>query len=268
MIPHFILESFYIGPIQIHTWGLMVSLGVLFAVFLAVQQAKRRGLRPGVFADLAFWSVLGALIGGRIIHVAGAWEYYGSHLGEIWRLWEGGLGVTGGFIGAIIAGAIVLRVRGLSFWEYGDVGFFVLPAGLMIGRIGCAMLFDHPGKGTTFFLGQEFTDGIIRHNHGLYLALFGALLMVIFTALRSINPNRFRGFYIGLFMILYGIGRFGLDFYRAWDAPYADPRFFGLTLAQYVMIGFFIVGIGIMIRRRQSGRQPTSPLHFANNIKH
>lgn len=267
MIPQIIIESFFLGPLQIHVWGLMVSLGVLLALWIANKEAKNRGLKPRIMTDLTFWVLLGALLGGRIIFVAGRWAYYSQHLEEIWRIWEGGLGVTGGFIGAIITGFIVLKLKRLSFWDYADVGFFALPAGLMIGRLGCFFIFDHPGDETTFLLGETYIDNLVRHNHGLYLSILGALMLGTFMFLRLRNPRRFSGYYIGMFMVLYGIARFSLDFFRSHDLTYADPRFFGLTLAQYVVATGFFIGIAILIKRKQNGRQPTSPLHFAKHLQ-
>ncbi|MFC1598353.1 prolipoprotein diacylglyceryl transferase [Patescibacteria group bacterium] len=242
MIPFFQWTQFSIGPVPIRAWGLMVALGILVGLYIAYKEAGRRRLKQPVIIDLAFWVILFSLIGCRVFYVLTEFQYFLTAWQDIFKVWEGGYSISGGFIGAGLAAWIFLKKRRLSFLDYVDTCIFGLPIGLFIGRLGCFFVFDHPGKPTDFFLGQEYLDGIVRHNHGLYLSLNGLLLAVLFFLLRSLNPRHRSGFYIILFLLWSGISRFFLDFYRATDLAHIDARIFSLTFAQYTSIAMVAIG--------------------------
>ncbi|MBI2411299.1 MAG: prolipoprotein diacylglyceryl transferase [Candidatus Kerfeldbacteria bacterium] len=242
MLPYFQWVQFSLGPLTIHIWGLMVALGIIAGFAVARYAARVRGLDQGVVADLAFWVILASFIGGRLVFVFSEFSYYVHHLLEIFKIWKGGMSISGGFIGAALAGWFVLHRRQLSFFEYADVCVFGLPLGMAIGRLGCFFIFDHPGTPTTFFLGQKYIDGIVRHNHGLYLSIDGLILAMIFFFLWLTRPQRNPGFYSIFFLFFYGITRFVLDFWRATDLPFSDTRFFHLTVAQYLSLVMVVFG--------------------------
>ncbi|PIW37025.1 MAG: prolipoprotein diacylglyceryl transferase [Candidatus Kerfeldbacteria bacterium CG15_BIG_FIL_POST_REV_8_21_14_020_45_12] len=252
MIPYFQLIKFEVGPVPINVWGLLVAAGILAGLMVAVKETKRRGLNVESLLDLTFWSVLMALIGARLFFVLTELGRYTDDPIGVFRIWEGGMSINGGFIGAVIAAIVFSKIRHLSFFEYAEVAVFGLPVGLMIGRLGCALIFDHPGKITNFFLGQNYSDGIARHNHGLYLSINGAIMALIFFTLHKQKPDRPTGFYTAFFLIWYGSVRIFLDFFRAYDIPgYTDARFFSLTGAQYVGVVMIVLGLGVWYRVTQ-----------------
>lgn len=242
MIPYFTVELFYLGPVPIRIWGLLVAAGILIGLFVSVWAAKKRGLDSERLIDMAFWVVLSSLVGGRLVHILLHLQRYIDDPVAIFKIWQGGMTVTGGFIGAALAAWLYLRAKKLSFLEYGDAAIFGLPVGLWIGRLGCFFVYDHPGTVTSFFLGQHYADGLIRHNHGLYLSINGLLLAVAFFILLKQKLNRPNGFYIAFFLVWYGVVRFILDFFRAYDLPVTDPRYLGLTVAQYTAILMVALG--------------------------
>lgn len=110
-----------------------------------------------------------------------------------------------------------------------------------MGRFGCFLAFDHPGKVTTFFLGQQYTDGFIRHNLGLEEALYMIPVTVVVAALGQ--RSRPAGFFAGLLAVLYAPARFLLEFLRIVDVRYA-----GLTPGQHGAIALFVAGVILLIR--------------------
>lgn len=258
MIPYFQWISFSLGPIPIQVWGLMVATGMFAALLVIRWAARQRNLNEQVVLDLAFWIILGSLLGARVLYVVSEWQLFAGQLVNVFKVWEGGMSISGGFIGAVIAGWVFLRRKELNFVEYADVVVFGLPVGLWIGRLGCFFIFDHPGEETTFFLGQTYADGVIRHNHGLYLSLNGLVLSIIFAIAWKRNPKRATGWYAAFFLTWYGVVRFLLDFFRAHDGSgaHADARLLGLTAAQYTSL--VMLGIGLVV---------WYTLHHANNTK-
>ncbi|HLD21906.1 MAG TPA: prolipoprotein diacylglyceryl transferase family protein, partial [Patescibacteria group bacterium] len=215
---------------------------MLIGLSVAVWATRKRKLSSDVMLNMAFWIILASLIGSRLIYVLSEYQYYLSTPQAIVKIWEGGLSISGGFMGALFAAWLYIRYYRLPFLPYADVAVFGLPVGLWIGRLGCFFIYDHPGTSTSFFLGQMYVDGVVRHNHGLYLSLQGAVIAIVFFLLWKLKPSRISGIYCSLFLVLYGSTRFVLDFWRASDLPFADARFLSLTVAQYVSVGMVVIG--------------------------
>lgn len=240
MIPWFYLSIINLGILKLNVWGIFVSLGFAVAITVSYFEFKNKKLETGRIFDLAFWIILCAIAGSRLLYVIEHLSLFTAAPLDILKLWQGGMSIYGGFIGALTAGAVYLKKNKLDFWSYADAVIFSLPLGLFIGRLGCFLIHDHPGIKTNFFLGVAFPDGA-RHDLGLYLSLNGLALFLIFLILH--RKERFPGFYVSFFAVWYGTARFLLDFLRAEDVAGADIRYFGLTLAQYLSVILFAVGI-------------------------
>lgn len=252
MLPDLHWTTIHLGPIVIQVWGLFVALGIVAAIAVAQQFAKEHNLNAKVVMDGAFWIVLSAMLGSRIWYVVTEWQSYAGHWGDAWKIWLGGMSISGGFVGALIAGVIYFRLKKVSFWQYAEAMIYGLPLGLAIGRLGCFFIFDHPGVVTNFFLGEiYYGDGAVRHNHGLYLALNGLIMFLVFWYLRRRNKNQMKPpYFLTLFLIWYGTARLLLDSLRIYDSEWL-----GLTAAQWlgmVMIatGLAMFGTRQIIRKR------------------
>ncbi|MEK7620615.1 MAG: prolipoprotein diacylglyceryl transferase [Patescibacteria group bacterium] len=253
MIPYIAIDNITLGPFTIHIWGLMMALGILVGTWAATVLARKRGLNPKIIWDVMPWTMIGAFVGARMLHVL-LYEpaYFFSHPAEILAFWNGGLSISGGLVGATLVGVWFLKRRGVSLLDYADVMAFGLPLGSFIGRIGCFLTHLHPGTPTNFFLGVLYPDGIVRHDLGLYLSLDGLALFHVFLLMsRKRLP---KGSFIVGYLLWYGTTRFFLDFLRATDGAVVDARYFGLTPAQYVSILLFAAGVwGLyFIRTRKS----------------
>ncbi len=245
MLPDLYWNTIPLGPLTVQVWGLFVALGVVFALVLAKKVAKTKQLDEKVIIDLAFWVLLFALIGGRLFFVVTELELFTNNWLSVLYIWEGGMSISGGFIGALIAGYVYLKLKKQSFWKYAEVIFFSLPLGLFIGRLGCFFIYDHPGSITDFFLGEVYYyDGLVHHNHGLYLALNGLVMMLVFWFLRKKYQAKTPYFSI-IFLLWYGTIRLALDFDRI-----LDSRTWGLTGAQWFGIVCIVLGLAIFGQRQ------------------
>lgn len=237
MIPYFTLTSVKLGPITLQVWGTFVALGIVAGAVASARYARRFGTSKELIYEGAFWLVLSAFIGARLMHVF-VYEpgFYLQQPAEIIAVWHGGFSMFGGLLGAAGAYIVWTRRRGLSMLTMADQLIYGLPLGLGCGRMGCFLVHDHPGTLTHFILGVRYPDGTVRHDHGLYLSLNGFAMALVFYLL-SRKP-RSSGFFTRIFMIWYGAIRFFLDFFRTLDARYA-----GLTPAQYLSIVLIAAGI-------------------------
>lgn len=241
-IPWFEFPSLQLGPFAIQSFGVLSALGILLATILTSRAAGQLGKDPQVPVDFAVVGVLAGVIGGHLAHL---FAYHPEELHEPWRIfmvWEG-LSSMGGLAGGVLAAVYWFRKKKVAFGDYADAFALGVAPGWGVARIGCFTVHDHPGVLTTFPLAVRFPDGP-RHDLGLYEAILLLSLGAVLWALH--RRDLLRGRLLALLAVVYGIGRFFLDFLRArpGDVPYADARHYGLTFAQYAAV--VLVGWGTL----------------------
>lgn len=244
MIPYFQWQHFFIGPLQIQVWGLCVALGMVVGVVCATSFARRRGIQSEHIYDVSFWAIAIGMIGARLWYVVTEWQYFSAMpLIEIVSVWNGGFSFSGGVLSSVVVIVLYARRKRIGVLSLLGSMAYAMPLATAIGRVGCFLIYDHPGVPTTFVLGQRYVDGIVRHNHGLYLMLVSLVLALFFIWYHRTHPHAPSAFYISVFCVWYGATRFVLDFLRATDLPNADSRFGSLTAAQYVALGAIVIGV-------------------------
>jgi phosphatidylglycerol:prolipoprotein diacylglycerol transferase len=163
-----------------------------------------------------------------------------------------GFSSFGGFTGALIGLFVWCRRNREPVMPYADSLAYGLATGWMFGRLGCFTAHDHPGRHTSFFLAVHYPDGA-RHDLGLDEALWAAGIALTFALLRRRGKQPL-GLYVTLLTLAYAPVRFGLDFLRATDVPEPDPRYFGLTPAQWGCVLVLFAGIGLAVWTRRNTR--------------
>jgi len=233
-------EIFRIGDFPINTYGVLLAVGMLLALFTASRLAARDGLPRERIYDLGLWTIIGGLLGSKILMLfvdesfrANPWNFFSLDF-----LRSGGV-YYGGFIGGFIAVALLIRYYKLSFWKVADAFAPALALGQFFGRQGCFSAGCCWGKETHLPWGVHFTEAghentgvpvygadgsdLFLHPTQLYesfamLAVFGILIYLH-------RKKRFDGQVLIGYMILYPIVRFIIEFVR--DDPRGD--FLGLT---------------------------------------
>jgi len=245
-------EGWQTGPVFIHSWGLMAALGVAAAVWLASRKREKMGIEENDFWKLAVVMVVSVFLGARILYVIEMWEFYNSDIFSFFKVWEGGFSLFGGVIGGLLTGLLWARKR--MSWQ--ALGWMLTPAwvvGIMFGRIGCSLIHDHPGKITNLPFGVH-VDGILHHEPALYEVVMLGAISILLVAWEKFERKRKIGYVnsvvFPLSLILYSGGRFWLDFFRELPAEGGDPRYLGLTLAQYISIAVFFIGIEVLVRKK------------------
>lgn len=257
VIPWFQFPSLELGPFSIQSFGVLSALGILLATLLTSRAARQLGKDPQVPVDFAVAGVLAGVVGGHLAHL---FAYHPEELREPWRifmLWEG-LSSMGGLLGGVLAAVVWFRAKKVAFSDYADAFALGVAPGWGVARIGCFTVHDHPGVLTSFPLAVRFPDGP-RHDLGLYEAILLLALGAVLWALH--RRDVLRGRLLAVLAVVYGIGRFLLDFLRArpGEVPYADARHLGLTFAQYTAVVLVAWGAVKLVRVRRGDFAAAAP---------
>ena len=241
-IPYFEQPTLNLGPLSIHAFGVLVMSAIWLGSEIIRRRATTEQLDSEKASRLAAWIWMPGLI---VAHVFDRVVYYPAELIKdplsIFWIWKS-LSSFGGFLGAVLGAWLFTRRHKTkpNTWRYLDLVAYAFVFGWILGRLGCALAYDHPGSETTSFVAQYYHDGKARFNLGMLEAAYFVPLAAIFYVLgRRPRPA---GFYVGLLCLVYAPFRFFLDFAR-----YIDVRYFGLTPAQWGSLAVTAVGIGIMV---------------------
>ena len=236
-------------PPSIKPFGTLVALGVYIGAIIATRHAKERGLDLKKMGEYIFWVVGIGFIGG---HVFDAIFYHPARVAReplyLFKLWDG-LSSYGGFAGAMI-GAFSWRLyRKEKILPYSECINSAFPLAWVFGRAGCATVHDHPGKlsDAWFAVRWPLGEGYIgRYDLGLIEMVLTIPLAASFLILWHRRPFRPLGFYTGIMCIAYAPVRFVLDFFREQEGAGligGDPRYGGLTPAQWASMALVLIGI-------------------------
>lgn len=255
--------AFSIGPVRVHWYGIMYLIGFVVGWWLARRRAARPGStwKPVDVDDLIFFAALGVILGGRI-----GWALVYGHeaMAEnpfaFLKIWQGGMSFHGGLAGVLIAIAVFAKLRGRAV---ADVYDFTVPLpgiGLFAGRIGNFINNELWGKPTDVPWGF-LVDGEVRHASQLYeAALEGLVLFTVLWLFTSRPKPRLAP--TGLFLLLYGVFRFAVEFVRLPDDNMGYVAFGWLTTGQILCIPMIVAGIALLawayMKRAPSGNLQTA----------
>jgi phosphatidylglycerol:prolipoprotein diacylglycerol transferase len=243
-----------IGPLAIRWYGVMYLIGFTASYLLVMYQLKRTKKKNitiqdigSLYSFLILGLILGARLGYVIFYDLGA--YLRSPL-EIFAVWHGGMSFHGGLIGSILAGIVYCRKNKIDFWELSDLIIVTAPIGLGLGRLGNFINGELYGRITGAPWGMVFPSGgpLPRHPSQLYeFLLEGVLLFAILWSVK--NKNLKAGTLTSLFLILYGIFRFFVEFYRQPDQQIGF--LFGFfAMGQLLSVATILSGAGILLYRK------------------
>lgn len=122
--------------VQIRFYGAIIAFGFLLAVLFGGRMAYKWKMSLDKMVDVLIYGTLAAIVGARLYYVFSKWDYYGNHLSDIPKIWNGGLAIYGGLIAGIIAAYFVCKARKMNFWNLLDIATMSFLIGQGIGRWG------------------------------------------------------------------------------------------------------------------------------------
>jgi phosphatidylglycerol---prolipoprotein diacylglyceryl transferase len=243
---------FEIGPVKIFTYGFMLALAFLSAIYFSGREAQRLGLPKGQFYDLCFYIILSALVGSRLLYILLELPTFLAHPLKIFALWEGGLVFHGGLILALIVAFFYMRRHQLPWRTTLDALAVGMPLGQFFGRIGCFMAGCCWGAASDLPWAVTFTNPRslcpVRdpvHPAQLYEAF---LVLGIFGFLQFFKKHkRYDGQMILVYFCLAGLARFVVEFFRSPLDDRGPIIFASMPLTQVIALALFLVSGGLLL---------------------
>ena len=215
-----------IGPLTAHYYGLIIAIGLVLAVMYACRRSKEFGLKEDDILDGVLWVTPFAIVCARIYYVAFSWDMYKDDPISALYIWEGGIAIYGGVIGAIIGMAVMSKIKKVKFATVLDLILMVFLLGQGIGRWGNFMNREAFGAATDSF----FRMGLFNmktesweyyHPTFLYESIWNLTGFVLLASLAK--KRKFDGQIALGYAAWYGLGRAiieGLRVDSLWWGPF------------------------------------------------
>ena len=228
-------KSIMIGDFAIAYYGIVIGCGMIGGVLIAAAIAKRSGQDPDHYYDIAIYAIIFAVLGARMYFVIFNWDYYSQDLMRILNIREGGLGIYGGIIAAIITVYIITRRKKMNFGLVADTAAPALIFGQCLGRWGNFFNREAFGGYTDNLFAMQLPVSAVRRNEitaelwehvveiegisyiqvhptFLYESLWNFALMI--GLLIYWKHRKFNGEVFLLYLFGYGVGRFWIESLR------------------------------------------------------
>ena len=259
-----------IGSFFLPTYGTLVALGFLAALWVVIRLAKRASLPPELITNLAIYCALAGLAGAKLFMILFDFNDYWSGQQKLFSLATlQAAGVyQGGFLVAFVTAIVYMRRQHLPLLETCDVFAPGIALGQTIGRIGCFSagccwgVATHVPWAVTFHNPQaaDLTGvplGVPLHPTQLYECIADAAIFA-FLYFR-IGKNHTAGTILGWYLALYSAARFGIEFFRFHE----QGLHFGLSYTQWISLATLAAGVALLILRRGAPKLafPGKPVH-------
>lgn len=259
---------FEIGGFSIHTYGVLVALGILVGIIVFRRGCAEQGLDLDEMTDFAIYFTVAGLLGARLFYVLSDIEYYLDHPMEI-LFSRSGFVFYGGFLVGGLTAILIVRKRRYPVWKVGDALAPAAALGHAIGRLGCFSQGCCYGKFTDSIFGMTFpasssvaaatwVNPITQRTPAVYptqlIESAGLLLTFLFLVLViKRRPERREGDLLLWYGFLYGLLRYWVEFLRG---DFRGEYFLHLSISQWIgmMIAFLCAGI-VLFRSRTNAVQ-------------
>jgi phosphatidylglycerol---prolipoprotein diacylglyceryl transferase len=248
-----------LGPLTIHTYGLLLALAFIAGIWLASRNAAKAGLNPDSIWNLGLIIIFSALVGAKFLLFISEYSYYSANPREIFSLATlRSSGVYyGGLLLALLASAWYLHKTKLPSWSVADITAPGIALGQAIGRIGCLSAGCCYGRPTQLPWGITFNNPYSAENVGVPLNVrlhptqlyesLGAMILFAYLMWR-LKRKHFAGQIILEYLCLYAALRFVIEFFRGDDdrgfvlhGLLSTSQFIGILTMLGSAVAFFIL---------------------------
>lgn len=237
------IDLFSIGPVTVHGYGLMIGIGVLCCIFMGMRRAKKYGMSEDAVIDIAIFGLIAGFLGAKLLYLIVEWKTFIEDPLSV--LGSEGFVVYGGITAGVLAAIVYCRIKKLVFLEYFDLLSSSIALAQGFGRIGCFLAGCCYGRETKSFLGVVFPEGGLApagvrliptqliSSAGNFCIM--AILLWHYKRRKRVGDTGF------FYMLLYGVGRFMVEFLRNDDRGAVGS----LSTSQFISV--FIVAAAVIL---------------------
>ncbi len=241
------IDTFSVNPVvfslfgkEIYWYGIIIALGLILAFMWATHLGKEENLPKDTLTDLLIVGLPTAIIFARAYYVIFSWDMYKYNWTDIFKIWEGGIAIYGGVIGAFLAGLLYAKAKKISFYKLADIATPCFLIGQAIGRWGNFVNVEAYGSNTTLPWGMLIVQqGVTVHPTFLYESLWNAAGFVVLTLLRKKKP--FEGFIFYMYLLWYGLGRIWIEGLRTDSLMLGNLRISQLVAALCIVVSAVVI---------------------------
>ncbi|MCR5785449.1 MAG: prolipoprotein diacylglyceryl transferase [Eubacterium sp.] len=240
-------EILTIGPFTIYGYGLMIAIGIISAYFVGEYRAKKANLSPDMIFSLVIWCVIAGYMGSKILYSLTIIDQVIEDPTVLLNFADGWV-VYGGIIGGIIGGWLCCKVHKADFIRYFDLVIPSVALAQGFGRIGCFLAGCCYGREcsgpfcVTFHTSNYAPNDVPLVPTQLISSACDFILFFILIILAS--KVKKKGLVAGVYLLLYSIGRFVLEFFRG-DIERGSVGV--LSTSQFIGIFMALAGVIIIV---------------------
>jgi len=255
---------FKIGSFELRSYGFTLAISFLIGIYLAVKRAKTRNIDGEKIMDLSIIVIIASIVGARLLYVLFHLDEFSGHWTDTFNPFQSsgqvgiaGLTMLGGVVLAVASALVYLKMKKLPILRIADVVIPVFFLGEAITRIGCYLngcCFGTPCEHGLFCVifppdsaAGSFYQNVAIHPAQLYSSVYALSMFAVMLLVD--RKKQYDGFLFYLFFILYGIGRFVIDFFRYYESSMVVWTIAGtpLSLNQAISISFILLGAVLII---------------------
>ena len=237
--------AFQVFSVEIRWYSLAYIVGLLLGwiyckKFLIIDKDKKNQ-----FDDYISYVIIGIVLGGRLGYVFFYNpSYYLENLNEILMIWNGGMSFHGALLGIVFATILFCKKNKVNIFYYLDLVALSAPIGIFLGRIANFINSELYGRASDIIWSVKFIqiDNLNRHPSQIYEAIFEGIFLFILLNLFHFKITKKNGLASSLFLILYSLFRFFIEFTREPDT-HIGLILFNMSMGQIISVIFFIIGM-------------------------
>lgn len=246
-------DLFSIGPLVVHGYGLMIALGFMLCVIMGMYRAKKYKLSPEAILDIALIGIVAGFLGAKLLYVIVEFPTFLKNPMQV--LGSEGFVVYGGIIAGVLSAIVYCRVKKLTFLNYFDLAAPSIALAQGFGRIGCFLAGCCYGRETDGWFGVVFPAGSlapagVRLIPTQLLSSAGDFIIMIILLIFH-KRAKHTGDVGALYMMLYGVGRFAIEFLRSDDRGAIGV----LSTSQAISVVIVIGAVLLFVRNRKRGEK-------------
>lgn len=238
-------DWFSIGPLTVHGYGVCIAAGLLLALFLAEQRAKKKGMNDDIVFGIVLCAAVFGFLGAKIMYCIVEFKLFLKDPSILFS--SSGFVVYGGITGGILAVLIYTKIKKVSFIDYLELCMPSVALAQAFGRLGCFCAGCCYGRETDSIIGITFHNSLYAPNNvklvpTQLISSAGDLLNMVLLLIIAKHTKK-RGTVTACYVIFYSIGRFFVEIFRN------DVRgsVGALSTSQFYGIFSLLIGIGLFV---------------------